>query len=137
MLAEYFPHCQKPDKKACGAICHGVQALAHTVGKDGKSVIHDVNTTALPGSFENAAYFGTRLVLGDYYKTYGAGTANVENVVKNALDDPAKQWKSSANPGTPFVVENEAWNYLSGRWPGDAPLLAEKVVNLVKQLQAA
>ncbi|KAF1822032.1 class I glutamine amidotransferase-like protein [Dissoconium aciculare CBS 342.82] len=137
LIAEYFPACQKPGKKATAAICHGVQALAHTKGADGNSVIHEVNTTALPGVFENAAYHSTRLFLGDYYKTYGAGTANVEEIVKAALRDPAKQWKSSANPAAPFLVENQDWNYISGRWPGDAPLLAESAVKMVQQLQKA
>lgn len=137
LLAEYFPQCKAPGKKACAAICHGVQALAHAKGADGKSVLYEVNTTALPGIFENSAYHGTRLFLGDYYKTYGAGTANVENIVREALKDPAKQWKSSANPSSPFVVDNEGWSYLSGRWPGDAPLLSERTIEMVKKLQAA
>ncbi|KAK5121457.1 hypothetical protein LTR85_005290 [Meristemomyces frigidus] len=131
LLAEYFPLTKKPSKKCCAAICHGVQVLANSTGLSGKSVLQYVTTTALPGLMESAAYQSTRLFLGDYYKTYGAGTANVEDFVKKSLNDPSKQWRSSANPALPFVVEDEGHNYLSGRWPGDAQLLAEKVVRLV------
>ena len=130
---EYFPHCQR--NKACGAICHGVQLLAHSVDStSGKSVLAGVQTTALPGSFEDLAYHGTKLVLGDYYKTYGAGTANVEDIVKKTLNNPETQWKSSSSMLAPFIVQDPTWNYISGRWPGDAPLLAEKIVEMVKGL---
>nr|POE54949.1 uncharacterized protein c14c4.04 [Quercus suber] len=134
-LAEFFPLTKHngTDKKVCAAICHGVQLLAHAKDADARSILHSVSTTALPGAFENAAYQGTRLWMGDYYKTYGAGSANVEDVVKACLDDPAKQWKGSVNPAQPWVVEDENHAYLSARWPGDAQLLGEKVVEAVKK----
>lgn len=56
-------------------------ALAAARGPDGKSVIHACETTALPGRFEQLAFWGTRVVLGDYYKTYGAGSEDVEESV--------------------------------------------------------
>jgi len=131
-LAEYFPHTKRSQsQKCCAAICHGVQVLAHA------NVLGDVTTTALPGAFENGAYQSTRLFLGDYYKTYGAGTENVEDTVKSKLQDPEKQWKSSANPAAPFIVVDEGYYYMSGRWPGDAQLLAEKTVEMVKQVKGA
>lgn len=51
---------------------------------------------------------------------------NVEEYVKQVLDQPDAQWKSSWNPTEPFVVEDESYHYLSGRWPGDAQKLAER-----------
>lgn len=84
---------------------------------------------------ESSIYQATRFVLGDYYKTYGAGTPNVETVVQNVLDHPDTQWKGSANIFSPFVVEDEKYNYISARFPGDVPALAEKIVERVKELQ--
>jgi hypothetical protein len=56
--------------------------LSETEGADGKSVIHECVTTALPARFEQVAFWGTRAFLGDYYKTYGAGSDNVEASVR-------------------------------------------------------
>ena len=81
-LAEYFPQTRKPSKKAVAAICHGVMVLSETLLPDGKSVIHDARTTALPGFMEQAAFWGTRAWLGDYYKTFGASSDTVETSVK-------------------------------------------------------
>jgi len=80
-LAEYFPATLKPSTKTVAAICHGVMVLSETEGADGKSIIHECDTTALPGKLEQAAFWGTRLFLGDYYKTYGAGSDDVETSV--------------------------------------------------------
>lgn len=80
-LLGYFPLCKKPSDKAVAAVCHGVMVLSQTKDREGKSVIKDVTTTALPGAFEKVAYWGTRAVLGDYYKTYGAGSEDVEESV--------------------------------------------------------
>ena len=81
-LASYFPQTMKPSKKAVAAVCHGVMALAAAKHEDGpergKSVMHEVETTALPGAFEQGIFWATRLVLGDYYKTYGAGSEHVQ-----------------------------------------------------------
>lgn len=81
---------------------------------------------------ENSVYWSTRLFLGDYYKTYGHGTPNVQDIVSGSLDDPATQWKASISMSEPFVVEDEKYNYLSGRFPGDAQELADRVVNRLK-----
>ncbi len=84
-LGSYFPQTKKPSSKSVAAVCHGVLALAEAKCLDGehkgKSVIHNCDTTALPGTFEQTAYWGTRLFLGDYYKTYGAGSEDVETAV--------------------------------------------------------
>lgn len=80
-LATYFPATQKPSTKSVAAVCHGVMVLSETEGADGKSIIHECVTTALPTRFEQIAFWGTRAFLGDYYKTYGAGSDNVEESV--------------------------------------------------------
>lgn len=85
LLVAYFPLTKKPSHKAIGAVCHGVMVLAEAKGEDGKSTIHDATTTALPGKFEQIAFWGTRAFLGDYYKTYGAGSEDVEEVVSYVL----------------------------------------------------
>ncbi|KAH6682474.1 class I glutamine amidotransferase-like protein [Halenospora varia] len=130
-LAAYFPTTQKPSPKTVAAVCHGVMVLSETNGEDGKSVIHECVTTALPTRFEQAAFWGTRAFLGDYYKTYGAGSDNVEESVRKRLDNPEKQFKSSLRLN-PFVVQDEKYNYISARFPADAQLLAEQTIALVQ-----
>jgi hypothetical protein len=84
-LASYFPQTIKPSNKNVAAVCHGVMALAAAKLADGenkgKSILHECETTALPGMFEGVAFWGTRLFLGDYYKTYGVGSDSVETAV--------------------------------------------------------
>jgi putative intracellular protease/amidase len=83
LLASYFPKTRKPSNKAVAAVCHGVLAVAEATLPNGKSVLHDATTTALPDAFEGAAFWATRLFLGDYYKTYGAGSDGVETCVSS------------------------------------------------------
>jgi len=80
-IAEYFPQTRKPSRKTVAAICHGVQTVSAACLPDGRSVLHDVTTTALPGAMESSIYWLTRPFLGDYYKTYGKGSENVETIV--------------------------------------------------------
>jgi hypothetical protein len=80
-IAAYFPATLKPSAKTVAAVCHGVMVLSETEGADGKSVIHECATTALPARFEQAAFWSTRAFLGDYYKTYGACSDDVEDSV--------------------------------------------------------
>lgn len=84
-LGSYFPSTAKPSSRNVAAVCHGVMVLAAAKLLDGenkgKSVIHECDTTALPARFEQMAYYGTKLFLGDYYKTYGAGSEDVEDSV--------------------------------------------------------
>lgn len=100
-LGSFFPSTLKSLKsgKSVAAVCHGVLGLSEAKILDGenkgKSVIHECDTTALPARFEQVAYWGTRLWLGDYYKTYGKGSEDVEAVVRTRLDEPEKQWKGS------------------------------------------
>ena len=81
LIADYFPKTRKPSKKSVAAICHGVMVLSESSLPDGKSVIHDATTTALPGLMEQSIFWSTRAFLGDYYKTYGAGSDSVQTSV--------------------------------------------------------
>jgi hypothetical protein len=81
LLGAYFPRTKKPSDKSIAAICHGVLVLAETNLSDGKSALHDLLTTTLPATFERTAYWGTWAFLGDYYKTYGAGSDDCETMV--------------------------------------------------------
>ncbi|KAJ6441388.1 FluG domain-containing protein [Purpureocillium lavendulum] len=150
LLIDYFPTTAKSPAggggvaakaAAVGAVCHGVMVLSEARRKDGgdgdgdgQSVLHGVTTTTLPGRFEQVAYWGTRAFLGDYYKTYGAGSDDVEDSVRRAVGD-ASHLKISLSP-SPFVVEDDKFNYISARFPGDVPLMAEKMVKLVQSLVA-
>jgi putative intracellular protease/amidase len=137
VAARFFPLTRRDyagnDKKVVGALCHGVQTLSKSLGPDGRSVLYDVETTTLPTRFEQTAFWGTRLVLGDYYKTYGAGTDNVEEAVRKVLADDKKQFKSSLST-SPFVWEDPKYRYVSGRYPNDAEKLAETTVDLIRGL---
>lgn len=145
-VAKYFPETLRSagnnvtgkslQKKAVGAVCHGVMVLSSSTYPEGssnagKSVLHDADTTALPATFEKVAYYGTKLFLGDYYKTYGAGSENVQESVTKVLDNKS-QFKNSVGT-SPFLVDDPKYRYLSARWPGDAKLLGEKLVHLVKE----
>ncbi|KJZ71852.1 hypothetical protein HIM_08780 [Hirsutella minnesotensis 3608] len=135
LLVEYFPQTKRPGNKAIGAVCHGVMTLAISKRGDGKSAIHDVETTTLPGMYEEVSYWGTRAFLGDYYKTYGVPSPTMEAVVRKALDNPDAQFKQSLLP-MPFIVEEQKYNYISGRYAVDMDILSEKLVTLGKQLKA-
>lgn len=144
-IAQYFPQTlstapnnttnDPSQKKAIGAVCHGVMVLSSSIyppdtSNAGKSVLYDVDTTALPAAFERAAYYGTKLWLGDYYKTYGAGSENVQDSVTEKLASK-EQFKNNIGL-TPFIVEDQKYRYVSARWPGDVKLLAERLVKLVQ-----
>ena len=162
LLADYFPktlRANSDEKKVVAAICHGVQVLAFTPDatsvakkfpisasgeidrtKNFKSVIHACKTTALPGFMESSIYQATRLFLGDYYKTYGGSTPSVQKYVEVGLDDPEEQFQPGPfwyNPrfGSPFIVEDETYRYVSSRFPPDAEVFAKKAVELVKDAQ--
>jgi hypothetical protein len=171
LLASYFPETRKPSKKTVAAVCHGVLAVAEATLPDGKSVLHDATTTALPDMFEGTAFWATRLFLGDYYKTYGAGSDGVETSVSKLATVQSRSgqlrlttthrfenaWTTLRNSTSTmlvlarkyclfylhsilaeifllrFVREDETYNYVSARFPGDAELLAKKTVALVQQ----
>jgi len=141
-LQSYFPLTKKTgsEKKALAAICHGVQVLAYTPDPEiqGKSIIHACKTTALPSFMESTIYTMTSPFLGDYYKTYGKGTPDVEDYVKKGLDDPEKQFVEGPKwwgVSTPMTVEDDAYRYVSGRFPPDAAKVAERAVAMVKEMK--
>jgi hypothetical protein len=81
---------------------------------------------------ERTAWMLTAWKLGSYYRTY---PEYVEDEVKRSLDDPAQfergpcvlTKKGTGTDDSPaFVVEDG--RYLSARWPGDAYLLAKKLL---------
>jgi putative intracellular protease/amidase len=139
-LAEYFPLTKRDaaegasPKRTVAAICHGVQVLAFTPhpSTPNKSIIASCTTTALPASLEQGAFHATRLFLGDYYKTYGRNSKSVQGFVKAGLHD-ATQFKNSPhlNPKKPWIVEDQGYRYVSGRFPPDAEMLAKRAVELV------
>ncbi|ETN46959.1 uncharacterized protein HMPREF1541_01149 [Cyphellophora europaea CBS 101466] len=133
VLVEYFETAKKPSSKVVAAICHGTQVLANATRADGKSVLHECDTTGLPGAMEQTVFHATRLVLGDYYKTYGAGSDSVQTAVTKKLREPS-QFKSSLG-SAPFIVEDATYNYLSGRFPPDSEALAKRAVELLNQAQ--
>src|SRR6478752_7368463 len=97
-----------------GAICHGVLVLARA------GVLGATRTTCLTKAMERGAYLLTSWKLGRYYRTY---PAYVEDEVVASLDDRA-QFERGPLATQPFVVEDG--RYVSGRWPGDANLFAQR-----------
>lgn len=108
-IARYVQLCRKDKqqsnaKRCLAAICHGPMLLCFAKDpQTGKSVIHQASVTALPAFFESAIYHATRLVLGDYYKTFGAGSENVEESIRKVLKDDKTQYKSSLS-AKPLVL---------------------------------
>ncbi|KAI9718518.1 MAG: hypothetical protein M1828_006701 [Chrysothrix sp. TS-e1954] len=144
-LASYTPLTARSGpakaKKTLAAICHGMQILSNTKlpassPDAGKSVLHDKTTTALPGTMEMGAWYATRLFLGDYYRTFGGEAETVEVAVRSVLDRPEVQWRGSLGGGG-FVVEDEKFRYLSGRFPPDADGLARRAVEVVREAVGA
>jgi putative intracellular protease/amidase len=127
------------------AICHGVLVLARARDpKTGKSPLAESKTTCLPKYMERMAFLSTAMVLGRYYRTYDA---YVEDEVRAALDDPEQQFVRgprvlnfarvvTAHEGTALCVEDG--RYVSARWPGDAYLWTQKLMDrLAAAAQAA
>jgi putative intracellular protease/amidase len=119
------------------AICHGVLVLARAIDPaTGKSILASRRTTCLPKYMELAAYYSTFWKLGRYYRTYDI---TVEDEVKAALSNPRAQFErgpfvltdpAKVGDRKAFVVEDG--RYVSGRWPGDAKLLAMRFLALVE-----
>jgi putative intracellular protease/amidase len=112
--------------KPVAAICHGVLVAARS------NVLHGRRTTCLPKYMERSAFLATFWLRGRYYRTY---PAYVEDEVKAALAAPEhfeRGPKELSKRGTrdddthAFVVEDG--NYISARWPGDAYLIAKKLI---------
>jgi putative intracellular protease/amidase len=123
-------------ERPVAAICHGVLVLARAKdAKTGKSVLFRSTTTCLPKYMERMAYLSTAMVLGRYYRTYDA---YVEEEVRGALEDPEKQFVRgprvlnfshvvTAHESSALCVEDG--RYVSARWPGDAYLWTQKLLD--------
>jgi putative intracellular protease/amidase len=118
--------------KPIAAICHGVLVAARSKRADGASVLSGMRTTCLPKYMERSAYLATFWLRGRYYRTY---PAYVEDEVTAALAKPEdfeRGPRELSKRGTrdddthAFVVEDG--RYISGRWPGDAYLIAKKLI---------
>jgi len=118
--------------KPVAAICHGVLVAARSRVADGRSVLHGRRTTCLPKYMERSAYLATFWRRGRYYRTY---PAYVEDEVTAALASPndfERGPRELSRRGTrdddspAFVVEDGA--YVSARWPGDAYLIARRLL---------
>jgi putative intracellular protease/amidase len=114
------------------AICHGVLVAARARRADGRSPLSGLRTTCLPRYMERSAYLATVWRRGRYYRTY---PAYVEDEVRAALarpEDFERGPRELSKRGTrdddthAFFVEDG--RYLSGRWPGDAYLLAKRLI---------
>lgn len=123
-----------------GAICHGGVVLARSIDPaTGASVLAGRRVTALLRSSELTAFWLTRLVLGDYYRTY---PETVESEVTRAVGErgafergplPDVFYKPGV-PGRGFVVQDG--NLVTARWPGDAEAFAQAFLRLVRAHQA-
>ncbi len=141
-MRQYLGSAELQDKVAqfwktgrpVAAICHGVLVLARAQDPEtSRSVIASYRTTCLPKYMERIAYLMTFWKVGKYYRTY---PAYVEDEVRAALDRPDEQFVrgpiSLTEKGmehddrAAFVVEDG--KYVSGRWPGDAYLLAKRLI---------
>jgi putative intracellular protease/amidase len=116
--------------KPIAAICHGVLVAARTQAA-GRSVLHGLRTTCLTKHMERSAYLATFWRRGRYYRTY---PAYVEDEVIGALAAPSdfERGPNGFQRGTrdddrhAFVVEDG--RYVSARWPGDAYLIAKRLI---------
>jgi putative intracellular protease/amidase len=97
------------------AICHGVLPLARA------GVLRGVRTTGLLKRLERAGYYLTFWRLGRYYRTY---PLYVEDEVRQAGAVFVR------GPKGPFTVKDG--RYLSARWPGDAYLFAEQLLEMLR-----
>lgn len=115
--------------KIVGSICHGGVVLARSIDKKtGKSVIFNRNVTALTKILERSAYFLTSWKLGNYYKTYPEYVQ--DEIIRNLK---TKKQFITGNPIIPLVVEDS--NLITARWPLDAYLYAEKIIEKLKKIK--
>jgi putative intracellular protease/amidase len=125
--------------KPVAAICHGVIVLARTIDPDTKlSVLAGRKTTCLPKYMEQIAYYITAWKLGGYYRTY---PAYVEEEVRQAVGTqgtfvrgPIHLFSRGTESDDRAAVVVEDKHYLSARWPGDAYLIAKRLLHRLDQL---
>jgi putative intracellular protease/amidase len=113
--------------KVVGAICHGVLVLARTIDPEtGRSVLYGRKLTGLTKRLERAGYYLTSWRLGDYYRTY---PEYVEDETVNVLKERS-DFMHGGSIRKPFVVEDG--NLITARYPEDAHLFAQKLVDRCK-----
>lgn len=114
--------------KIVGAICHGVLVLARTIDPETRrSVLYGHRLTGLTKRLERTGYYLTAWRLGDYYRTY---PEYVEDEVITALKEPG-DFQRGGSIWKPFVVEDG--NLITARYPEDAHLFAEKLIERLNQ----
>lgn len=131
-----IPFISNPSK-IVGAICHGTIVLARTIDPStGKSLLYHRKSTCLPKYMEKTAYFVTAWKLGRYYRTYDI---YVEDELCQAMENPKEQYQpgirnlcGSLEDKYAYVCEDN--NYISARWPGDAYLYANTILNKINNL---
>ena len=113
--------------KVVGAICHGVLVLARTIDPEtGRSVLYGRRLTGLTKRLERAGYYLTSWRLGDYYRTY---PEYVEDETVKVLKQ-SSDFMHGGSMRKPFVVEDG--NLITARYPEDAHLFAQRLVDKLK-----
>jgi putative intracellular protease/amidase len=124
------------------AVCHGVLVLARSkkIGSNDQSLLAGRKTTSLINFMERLAHAFTFWSHGDLFRTYSISTEDeVKQAVYGATEIPQANELNkrqqlydhgtfpdkSFELGKGYIVEDG--NYLSGRWPGDVALLAQRL----------
>jgi hypothetical protein len=104
-----------------------VLVLARTIDPDtGRSVVYGRKLTGLTKLLERTGYYLTFRRLGDYYRTY---PEYVEDETVKVLKERS-DFIHGGSIRKPFVVEDG--NLITARYPEDAHLFAQILVNKVK-----
>ncbi|KZW02820.1 class I glutamine amidotransferase-like protein [Exidia glandulosa HHB12029] len=132
LLQSYWPQTDRftntKPRKVVGAICHGVLVPAFA------GLLHDVETTTLPQWLESLGQgIGSLWGRGQYYRTY-PDRWTFEDVLK-VVKDKAQYKKGPVASPAPFAHTDPKRAYVSARWPGDAELFAQKVMEEIKAAQ--
>ena len=102
-------------------------------------VLHGVKTTCLPKYMERAAFLATFWRRGRYYRTYPHTSKTKCRAALATPDDFVRGPRELSKRGTrdddshAFVVEDG--RYISARWPGDAYLIAKKLIERLASLR--
>lgn len=109
--------------KIIGAICHGPIVLARTIDPEtGKSILYGKRVTALTKRLERMAFYLTFWKVGAYYRTY---PEYVEDEIARVLQTK-QDFIRGGGIWKPFYVEDGL--LITARWPNDAHLFAQKLV---------